>query len=323
MEKLYELLETRIRQNNFGNEPKNLYEPMQYIMHLGGKRMRPLLVLLSYQLKRSDPEKILNHALAVEVFHNFTLIHDDIMDKASIRRGQPTIHQKWNLTSAILSGDAMLIKTYDLLLSQPITNSSIQEIISKFNTCSLKVCEGQQLDMDFELLPNVSESQYIEMVRLKTAVLLGFCLEYGGILADMNEKEKNQLCQIGEQMGIGFQLIDDLLDVYGNKDTFGKEVGGDIVTNKKTFLFIKAMQLASDSQKKQLHYWFTVKDFVKSEKIQSVKNIYQSLGILDIVTKKINAYYDNAFNILYQLQIENEKKDPLIQFFKKLIERKA
>lgn len=319
MNNLQQQLEAKLAILELGEHPQTLYEPIKYILSLGGKRLRPMLVLLGYGLKGDDLDKVINPALAVEVFHNFTLMHDDIMDEAPLRRGQPTVHEKWNNTVAILSGDTMMVKAYDLLLETPDKN--LREAIVKFNKCAIEVCEGQQLDMDFEQLDTVSEAQYLEMIRLKTAVLLGFSLEYGGLLAGMDDQEKQQLNEIGEKAGIGFQLMDDLLDVYGDKAKFGKQVGGDIVSNKKTYLLIKALELANPSQTKELDKWLSATDFDVEEKVNAVKNIYGELDIHELTTQKMNGYYDEAFSLLESLDVKEEGKKNLIDFFQKLMER--
>ena len=302
-----------------GDHPENLYDPIRYLLSLGGKRLRPMLVLLGYGLKETDYDSIVAPALAVEVFHNFTLMHDDIMDGAPIRRGQPTVHEKWNQTVAILSGDTMMVKAYDQLLEAP--NKFLPDAIRKFNKCAIEVCEGQQLDMNFEEFDTVTEAQYIEMIRLKTAVLLGFSLEYGGLLAGMESDQLQKLNTIGEQAGIGFQLMDDLLDVYGDKAKFGKQVGGDIVSNKKTYLLIKALELANDSQRKEMDKWLSATDFDINEKVEAIKNIYGELGIFELTQQKMNEYYDEAFAQLNALEVREEGRRALTEFFEKLMKR--
>jgi len=313
------VLENRLQELPLGQQPPNLYDPIRYILSLGGKRLRPMLVLLGYSLKENDPESIIDQALTVEVFHNFTLMHDDIMDEAPLRRGKPTVHEKWNSTVAILSGDTMMVKAYDLLLkTQP---NLLPVAIQKFNKCAIEVCEGQQLDMNFETEEIVSEGQYIEMIRLKTAVLLGFSLEYGGLLAGMDEGQQSQLQQIGEKAGIGFQLMDDLLDVYGDQKKFGKQVGGDIVSNKKTYLLIKALELANTAQKSELNTWLSKTDFDNAEKVEAIKNIYQEIDIHELTRVKMNSYYDQAFTLLENLQTREAGKTQLTNFFKSLMKR--
>ncbi|MEQ9402187.1 MAG: polyprenyl synthetase family protein [Cyclobacteriaceae bacterium] len=319
MNNLSSLLEERLQKLSLGDQPANLYDPIHYILSLGGKRLRPMLVLLGYGLKNEDVERILAPALAVEVFHNFTLMHDDIMDMAPIRRGKPTVHEKWNNTVAILSGDTMMVKAYDLLLETP--QDRLATAIRKFNKCAVEVCEGQQFDMNFEEIDEVTENQYLEMIRLKTAVLLGFSLEYGGLLAGMNEKELADLNQIGELAGIGFQLMDDLLDVYGDKAKFGKQVGGDIVSNKKTYLLIRALELANEEQRVTLDKWLSAAEFDAGEKVEEVKRVYQQLGIYELTHQKMNNYYDQAFELLQNFNGRKEGKTALIDFFENLMKR--
>jgi len=319
MTDLIENLEKEIANLELSGEPANLYDPIRYILSLGGKRLRPMLTLLGYSLSKDDHESILKPALSVELFHNFTLMHDDIMDEAPLRRGQPTVHEMWNQTVAILSGDTMMVKAYDLMLHTP--KDRLPEAIQKFNNCAVEVCAGQQLDMNFEAFETVTESQYLEMIRLKTAVLLGFSLEYGGILAGMEENELQKLNAIGEQAGIGFQLMDDLLDVYADKVKFGKQVGGDIVSNKKTYLLLKALELANGKQRKELDKWLAAEDFDISEKVNTIKNIYSEIGIFELTQKKMNQYYNQAFSLLDELEARAEGKKQLRNFFEKLMKR--
>lgn len=319
MNDLLEKLEKQLEALSLAEEPQNLYDPIKYILSLGGKRLRPMLVLLGYGLVKNDLDSIVEPALGVELFHNFTLMHDDIMDDAPIRRGRPTVHEKWNSTVAILSGDTMMVKAYDLMLKTP--SARLRETLEKFNKCAVEVCEGQQLDMNYEEHKSISESQYIEMIRLKTAVLLGFSLEFGGILAGLEGKHLQQLNAIGEQAGIGFQLMDDLLDVYADKSKFGKQVGGDIVSNKKTYLLIKALELANPDQRKELDKWLSTEEFDNEEKVEAVKAIYGELGIYEITQKKMNAYYDEAFRLLEHFYGEEEGKKQLKIFLQKLMKR--
>lgn len=319
MNEFLPLLEDRLQKLSLGSKPQNLYDPIRYILSLGGKRLRPTLVLLGHGLKEENPKNIIDQALAVEVFHNFTLMHDDIMDGAPLRRGKPTVHEKWNSSIAILSGDTMLVKSYDLLLKTRA--ELLPKAIEKFNKCAIEVCEGQRHDMNFESEERVTEEQYIEMIRLKTAVLLGFSLEYGGLLAGMSENEQSQLQQIGEKAGIGFQLMDDLLDVYGDKEKFGKQVGGDIVSNKKTFLLIKALELANDRQKAELNNWLQQRDFDVQQKVEAIKNIYQEIGIYELTQVRMDGYYDQAFSLLENLKTREEGKAELIAFFERLMKR--
>ncbi|MEM9981759.1 MAG: polyprenyl synthetase family protein, partial [Bacteroidota bacterium] len=298
---ILEKINGTIRQIHYGDSPQELYDPITYIMSLGGKRMRPLLVILGYQLFKSDWTTVLKPAVAVEVFHNFTLMHDDIMDKAPLRRGQATVHEKWNDNTAILSGDVMLVSAYQLLLD--VAPNKLPLIIARFNRCAAEVCEGQQWDMNFETRTKVTEAEYLHMIRLKTAVLLGFSLELGALLADAPLEEAQSLKKFGDYVGIGFQLKDDLLDVYGDQAKFGKQVGGDIITNKKTYLLIEALKRANETQVAQLHHWLSATDFDKAEKIKAIKHIYDELGIKSITEEKINTYFSQAFSLLSSLPI--------------------
>ncbi len=319
MKEQLQKIEEGLSNLSLGDQPENLYDPIRYLLSLGGKRLRPMLVLLGYGLKKEDYTSIISPALAVEVFHNFTLMHDDIMDEAPIRRGKPTVHKKWNQTVAILSGDTMMVKAYDQLLEG--AKESLPEALKKFNKCAIEVCEGQQLDMNYESFDTVTEAQYIEMIRLKTAVLLGFSLEYGGLLAGMDSSQLLLLNSIGEKAGIGFQLMDDLLDVYGDQAKFGKQVGGDIVSNKKTYLLIKALELASDNQQKEIDKWLSASDFDITEKVGAIKNIYGELGIFELTQQKMNGYYDEAFALLDAMDARAEGKKALTDFFEKLMKR--
>lgn len=305
--------------HDFGAEPKELYEPIRYILSLGGKRLRPVLSLMTCELFDHEFEKALYPALGVEVFHNFTLLHDDIMDNAPIRRGKKTVHEKWNANAAILSGDVMLVKAYELFLHCESTDLS--KILKKFNKCAAEVCEGQQYDMNFEVRDVVSEEEYLRMIRLKTAVLLGFSIELGAIIGGADDDISSRLYEFGINIGLGFQLKDDLLDVFGDIDKFGKQVGGDIISNKKTYLLIKALELAQGDLKYELMHWLDKKDFVPHEKVHAVINIYNKLGIKALSEKKMNDYFDKGLEILDLLNINHEKKTPLKNLTLKLIDR--
>lgn len=312
------LINDRIATLNFGDQPDELYEPIRYIMSLGGKRMRPLLVLLAYELFKDYPENILDQAIAVEVFHNFTLMHDDIMDKAPLRRGKQTVHEKWNEPTAILAGDVMLVRAYDLLLE---AEGDLKGMIKAFNDCASGVCEGQQFDMNFEDLPTVAEDTYINMIRLKTAILLGFSLKLGAMLAGTSSEQADLLYDFGVSVGVGFQLKDDLLDVYADQEKFGKQVGGDIISNKKTFLLLKALELANADQKAKLDHWLTVTDFDKAEKVAAVTAIYDEIGMRELTLDKMNQWFDRGFEALASLEVTEARKAPLVAFTKYLIDR--
>lgn len=314
-------IEQEIKKNPFGKQPVSLYEPIRYIMALGGKRLRPILTLLSYSLYKDDAKAIVPYATAIEVFHNFTLMHDDIMDNAPLRRGNVTVHEKWNMSTAILSGDVMQVKVYDMLLSLPA--EKFKEVVTFFNQCATEVCEGQQWDMEFETTKSVTEAQYINMIRQKTAVLLGFSLEMGAILADASFNDRKLLREFGTSIGIGFQLKDDLLDAYADPKKFGKQVGGDIIANKKTYLLIKALEKAKGKTKSALQEQLTLTKFNKAKKVKTVKAIYDSLNIPALTEKKINQYFDKGFAALDQLNTVPDKKQGLVAFAKDLISRQS
>ncbi len=313
-------VESEIKNQPFGSQPKSLYEPIRYIMGLGGKRLRPLLVMMAYSLYKNDAKSIVKYAVAVEGFHNFTLLHDDIMDNAPLRRGKPTAHEKWNINTAILSGDVMLVKVYEMFCS--LEGNTLKEALRMFNQCAAEVCEGQQWDMEFESKHKVSEAQYIEMIRLKTAVLLGLSLELGSTLAGAREVERRALRDFGINIGIGFQLKDDLLDVYADKKKFGKLVGGDIIANKKTFLLIKAKEKARGRDKIELEKWINKKKFINREKVKSVKAIYDKLQIPTLTEVKIQYYFNKGFSKLESIP-DSPAKHQLIEFTKDLINRQV
>lgn len=320
IKKYLKLIEAEIKKQKFGSEPTSLYEPIRYIMGLGGKRLRPVLALLSYSLYKRDAQNMVSYATAVEAFHNFTLLHDDIMDKAPLRRGKPTVHEKWNVNTAILSGDVMLVRVYDLFLS--LEEKKLKAVLKLFNTCAAEVCEGQQWDMEFEAKSKVAEGQYIEMIRLKTAVLLGFSLELGALLANAPEGERKALKEFGINIGIGFQLKDDLLDVYADKKKFGKQVGGDIVANKKTFLLIKAKEKATGKDKVELEKWLSTKKFNSKQKVKAVTRLYDKLGIPQLTERKIKLYFKKGFAKLEKIKNSQAKKR-LIEFTQDLINRQV
>jgi geranylgeranyl diphosphate synthase type II len=314
-------IDTRLVQLEVKAQPRNLYEPIGYLLALGGKRFRPLLVLLTAQLRGMQNPKALDPALAVEVFHNFTLMHDDIMDAAPLRRGQPSVHEKWNQNTAILSGDAMFVKAYQLITK--IDPSYLLLAMNRFNETALEVCEGQQLDMDFEQIVDVSQADYLEMIRLKTAVLLGFSMELGGIMGGFGREDQERLYKVGENLGLGFQLMDDLLDVYGDQQKVGKQVGGDIIANKKTFLMINALDLAGTDVRSQLNGWISMRDVDSMEKVAGVKNIFNDLGIPQLVKIKMDAYFDEAFRLLKTIDCDKEGLDFFNNFAKSLIKREG
>ncbi len=314
-------IDQEIKKNKYGKNPATLYEPIRYLMAIGGKRLRPILVLLSYSLYKDDTKNVVPYATAVELFHNFTLMHDDIMDNAPLRRGNVTVHEKWNVNTAILSGDVMQVKVYDMLL--PLPAETLKIVITFFNQCATEVCEGQQWDMEFETMNTVTEAQYIRMIRQKTAVLLGFSLELGAILANAPLEDRKALCEFGVNIGIGFQLKDDLLDAYADPKKFGKQVGGDIIANKKTYLLIKALEKANAAQRKQLNQIFSRKKFNKKAKVDAVKAIYSELGVRELTEKSVRRFFKKGFDYLNTVNIPSQTKEQLRQFTEALIGRQV
>ena len=316
--KFHQLIDQEIKKIQLKNNPKELYEPIKYILSLNSKRVRPILTLMSFGLFNKNIEKAVKPAIAIEFFHNFTLIHDDIMDGAKIRRGEKTIHSKWNNNVGILSGDLLMIFAYKML--EAISDNKLSLILKKFNNISIKVCEGQQLDMDYENNESVKEIDYIEMIRLKTAVLLGFSLELGGITGGCDNKISDQLYKIGENMGIGFQLKDDYLDVFGNKK-FGKKIGGDILNNKKTYLIIKLKERAKKDDLEKINFLFNSKGN-PDKKISEITKLMVKYKIDKIAEKKIKSYFEDGIKSLRNLKINNIDPDGLINYFNYMMKRK-
>ncbi|MEM8508704.1 MAG: polyprenyl synthetase family protein [Bacteroidota bacterium] len=300
-------------------EPRNLYDPITYILHLGGKRLRPVLVLVSAELFGTQYKKALSAAMAVEVFHNFSLVHDDIMDQAPLRRGKPTVHEKWDVNTGILSGDAMLINSYQFL--EAYDGMVLARLFQLFNTTAIEVCEGQQLDIDFESRSDVTVSEYLEMITLKTSVLIAAALKMGGIIAQATIENQNLLYAFGQNLGIAFQLQDDYLDAFGDPKTFGKQVGGDILENKKTFLYLKAMELASVEDRNTLLTLFTGKSETPEEKVRTVKTIFTTSGAKDRILQEVEKYTDMAFKCLNEIKVVEEDKAILYDFGTALLHR--
>ena len=304
---------------DLNKKPAELYEPQQYILALGGKRIRPLLTLIGCDLFEGDTNEAIHAANTVELFHNFSLIHDDIMDNAPLRRGKVTVHEKWNHNIGILSGDAMLVMAYkELAKCKP---EHLQALLKLFNQTAIEVCEGQQLDMNFETMNEVSIDSYVKMITLKTAVLLGCSLQMGAIIAGSNIETQEHIYNFGKEIGIAFQLKDDILDVYGNIDKVGKQSGGDIISNKKTFLLLKSLELANPSQRKELDSWIAKTDFDKSEKVNAVKSIYNQLGIFELSEAEVNRHYESAFKNLEWIACDASKKADLLHFAETLMGR--
>ena len=302
------------------NAPLSLHQPIEYLLNLGGKRIRPALVLLSADLYKVPLHKALDAAMAVEVFHNFSLMHDDIMDEAPLRRQHPTVHIKWDVNTAILSGDAMLIWAYQCFESYD--KEMFFNLVSLFSKTSKEVCVGQQYDMDFESQDHVSISEYIEMIRLKTAVLVACAFQMGGIIAQTSSANQDKLYAFGENLGVAFQIQDDLLDVYGDPKTFGKQVGGDIIENKKTYLYLKALELASENDSNQLKYLYSIQPKNTSTKIETVKEIYAKYDVVKKSSNAIEAYTNKALKAVEDLDIAVEQKETLIKFAHELMYRK-
>ncbi|MCS7018024.1 MAG: polyprenyl synthetase family protein [Cytophagales bacterium] len=313
-------IEKAILQLELGEKPVELYEPIHYIMSLGGKRMRPMLVLLGKYAVSGSWQETVPAAIVVEMFHNFTLLHDDVMDKAPLRRGKPTVHVKWNENIALLSGDAMLVKTYEHLMNH-VPATILPALLRRFCQTAIQVCEGQQMDMNFEQLKRVSMEEYLAMIRLKTAVLLGFSLEMGALLGGASSHTIDKLYEFGIQLGIGFQLKDDMLDVYGEPDKFGKQVGGDIIANKKTYLLIRALEKANAMQTRELDYWLSVESFDPQTKIDAVKEIYDQLHVQQDAENIMNQYFERGFTTLAEAGLAPERYETLYCFARSIIER--
>ena len=303
------LIEEGMKGLCFPDTPSGLYEPVRYALQHQGKRIRPLFTLLSYGLFRDKVEEVLRPALALELFHNFTLIHDDVMDAAPLRRGVSSLYAKWGTSVAILAGDTTLIEGYRLLSELP--NALISEVLEKFNQSAIHVCEGQQMDLDFERQNEVTEEDYLEMIRLKTGCLLGFGFALGAMAAEVPNVVVQQLEQLGQRIGLIFQLRDDYLDVYGDEETFGKRAGGDIISNKKTFLLVKTLQKAGPSEMKTLRRWIEAKDFNEEEKIQAVTALYDQLLIPQEVTAKINELHTNCHVLIDQIKAPKPRKEAI------------
>jgi len=299
--------------------PPNLYNPVDYSLEMGGKRLRPVLLLLSYNIFSDSVIEAIPAAVAIEVFHNFTLLHDDIMDKAQVRRNRPTVHIKFSENNAILSGDVMAFLSYKYLLE--CKSKRLSEVLELFTKTAIEVCEGQQFDMEFENRQDVSNVEYLEMIRLKTAVLLACGLKAGALLANADDLVANQLYDFGLNLGLAFQLQDDLLDSFGNQQSFGKKIGGDILANKKTFLSINALQNAGAEQKTELLHWMNVAEYNPEEKIKAVLNIYNQLNIKQLTEQKIESYFQKCREVFQLISVENERKKQLLEISNSMLNR--
>lgn len=306
-------------------QPAELYEPLKYILSLGGKRMRPLLTLLACDLFDGSVNDALDSSLGVELFHNFSLIHDDIMDSAPLRRNKPTVHQKWNSNIAILSGDAMLVKAYELINSSVLDPKCKIEVLNIFSKVALQVCEGQQLDMNYEKLPSVAIAQYIRMIELKTASLLAGALKIGAVIGGARPEDADRIYEFGRNIGIAFQLQDDILDVYADEEKFGKQKGGDIIANKKTFLLLKSIELAklNPYKKEELQQWIYAPTFDPQQKVEAVTAIYDFLNVRKLANDEVTCYYNKGIELLNQLPCDESKKRNVLKLVESLINREG
>jgi len=303
----------------YDRQPASLYDPVKYVLSLGGKRIRPVLMLLGYNLWREQPEKILMPACGIETYHNYTLLHDDLMDNADMRRGHETVHRRWDANKAILSGDSMLVLAYQRM--QQVPADKLQQVMDIFTVTALEIGEGQEYDMTFETRNDVTEDEYIEMIRLKTSVLLACALKIGALLADAPQEDADRLYRLGEQVGLAFQLQDDLLDVYGDPKVFGKAIGGDITSNKKTYMLINAVNRANDSQRQELDRWLTATTFDRQEKVAAITRLYDEIGIRQLCEEKINHYFELARKTLAEINVPVERKQALSDYMNELLHR--
>lgn len=318
-DEILHIINSAIEKINWEKEPKGLYQPIGYTLSLGGKRIRPALMLMAYNLYADDVEKVINPALGIEIFHNFTLLHDDIMDNADIRRGKPAVHKKWDENTAILSGDVMQIEAYEYIAKTP--ENQLKSVLDMFSKMAKEICEGQQYDVEFESSENVNADAYIEMIRLKTAVLLATSLKIGALIGGASENDLNLLYDFGINIGLAFQLKDDYLDVYGDEATFGKKIGGDILSNKKTYMLINAIQSAEGEIKEELNFYLKSNDN-SQKKIKAVTKIYDQLKIKEMCEEKMSFFCNKALANLNDLSILDDKKHELRKLAEKLVNRK-
>ena len=303
----------------YDRQPASLYDPVRYVLSLGGKRIRPVLMLLSYNLWREHPEDILMPAVGLETYHNYTLLHDDLMDNADMRRGHETVHRRWNANKAILSGDSMLVLAYQRVAQVPA--DKLMTVLDLFTVTALEIGEGQEYDMSFETRNDVTEDEYIEMIRLKTSVLLACATKMGAVLAGAPQEDAERIYKLGEQLGLAFQLQDDLLDVYGDPKVFGKAIGGDITSNKKTYMLINAFNRANAEQRAELERWVSATEFDRQEKVAAVTRLYDEIGIRQLCEEKINYYFGQARQTLHELNVPEERKHELSLYMDELLHR--
>jgi geranylgeranyl diphosphate synthase, type II len=313
------LIENELSKLNLSGKPARLYDPIRYMISLGGKRLRPSLLMMSHELFAGNPEDVIQPALAIEVFHNFTLLHDDIMDKAPLRRSRETVHKKWNPDIAILSGDTMFVLSCQLMMN--VKNEFIRDVLDTFFKTAISVCEGQQLDMDFESIENVSIEDYMNMISLKTASLIGCSTYIGALCSGAGKTDANHMYEFGKNLGIAFQLHDDILDVYGDAEKFGKQVGGDILANKKTYLLLTALQKAGGNIKSELQEWLRSTDFIPEKKIESIISIYEKLDVRRHASEKMEFYFRNALDHLEEVKTPPGSKDALLSLAEQLMIR--
>lgn len=305
----------------YERRPFALYEPIKYVLSLGGKRLRPVLMLMAYNMYKEDVEHILMPAIAIETYHNFTLLHDDLMDRADVRRGKPCVHKKWNDNAAILSGDNMLVLAFYRMIQ--CDEQYMPDVLRLFTETALEIDEGQQYDIDFEDRSDVTEEEYIEMIRLKTSVLLACALKIGAILGGATKQDAEALYEFGEKLGLAFQLQDDYLDVYGDFKTFGKQIGGDIMCNKKTYMLINAQLLANEAQAQELDYWLNKENPQHEEKVAAVTRLYNEIGVPQLVKDKINQYYQEAAQALARISLSQDRTAVLWDYAQSMLNRKS
>ncbi len=318
-QQLQEIVNARLNQQELIRAPEELYEPIDYALSSGGKRLRPVLLLMAANLFDSDIEHLVEPALGIEIFHNFTLLHDDIMDQAQIRRNKATVHRKWNTNIAILSGDAMSIKAYEYLLQYRGSNGA--RVLEVFSQTALKVCEGQQYDMNFETRQQVSEQEYLRMIGLKTAALIAGSLQMGALMAGSSEEEAGHLYDFGWNLGVAFQLQDDFLDTFGDPKVFGKDIGGDILAGKKTYLVIKALENADEYKRSELEDLMANQGLDPGEKVRSVQQIFRELGVGDLTHIKAEQYYQEALRSMKKIEKDYQEKAPLLQLAERMLKR--
>ena len=305
----------------YDRQPASLYDPIRYVLSIGGKRVRPVLTLLTYNLYKDDPQSIMSQAIGLETYHNFTLLHDDLMDNADMRRGHETVHKKWDANRAILSGDTMLLQAFERV--EECDPTKLPDVFKVFIQTTLEIGEGQQLDVEFETRNDVTEDEYIEMIRLKTSVLLACACKVGAIMAGASADDTDNLYKFGEKLGLAFQLQDDLLDVYGDPAVFGKNIGGDITSNKKTYMLINAFNRATPAQHEELTKWVNAKEFDRNEKVAAVTKLYNEIGIRKLCEQKMEQYYQESLVYLAKVNVSEERKAELKAYAADMMKRQS